>query len=417
MRSGPRLAIVTTLLIIAVLAVLSTGDVPDAPGDRVMCDGCHDGFAPFSYNVDSPTEVPQGEVFTIRVTMTNEGDHTVLDPELMVDLEPEGGMILEGGAPWTDEDMVSGSVGFRGTADHPLEVGYSAVEARFTLGISSGLLDYTSLSVIGAEGGHWATGGSANTLSIILDDEDLLEGGQGLYTVVVNHERGPRNLPYDLSMEVDYGPSLGIIEGPDLRSGESHTFAVGLVGTVKGPGRVPIVVTGIAYYEHGEGQHDEERFSFDRTLEIDVGDELVGGGGGDGGGGWSASLLTAGQVLGFLSAALLAGSVATSGHLPRLPRRANIHCLVSKALAGVFIVHWVVLWAGPYGGTLGGIGTGSLMLVLILLLALGGAWPELLEGRVMGWSNRVLHRNMTYALVLVLIVHVLMNGSHFAFVQ
>ncbi len=56
-------------------------------------------------------------------------------------------------------------------------------------------------------------------------------------------------------------------------------------------------------------------------------------------------------------------------------------------------------------------------MVLILVLALGGVRPQALDGKLLGWSNRLLHRNLTYALVIVLVVHVLLNGSHFAFVR
>jgi hypothetical protein len=281
-----------------------------------------------------------------------------------------------------------------------------------------GVLDYVSLTVIGADGGHWAVGNrGSSTQEISLDADDLIEGGVGLYTVVVNHEQGVRNVPYDLSIEVDYGPSIGIAEGPDLAPGEDYTFYLDLVGLTKGPGQAQLTILGTAYYDHNEGDHDDRLFSFDQTVDIKVGDEFVGGGGSDNGGGGEGSILAAGQALGFLSAALLVGSLATSGHLPKLPKRGKVHCYISYGLTLVFFVHWLTLWAGPYGSILGGIGTGSVMLLLILVLAATGVRPKLLEGKVMGWSNRLLHRNLTYALTLTLVIHVVLNGSHFAFIR
>ncbi len=418
MRKGPHLAILSLLLLLAVAALLTTGDPVEGPDDRVMCDSCHDDFQPFAYGLDAPREVPVGEPFPMRITVRNEGEHDLVDTSVRITLADGQGLVLEGGEPWTYAQDESGSVGWQDTSDHALEVGYGALGAQFRLDLTTGLLDYVSLTVLGADGGHWATGSrGASSLSVTLGSDDMAEGGVGLYTVVIAHEQGVRNVPYDLSIEVDYGPSVGIQEGPDLGPGESHTFSFDLVGVNRGPGQAQVVIQGTANYQHNDGDHDDRIYGEPLTVDIEVGDEFVGGGGGDNGGGGGGSLLAAGQALGFISAALLVASLATSGLLPRLPRRARLHCYASKALAAVFLVHWLTLWTGPYGSTLGGIGTGSVMLVLILVLALGGVRPALLEGRVMGWSNRVLHRNLTYALVLVLVVHVLLNGSHFAFVR
>ncbi len=402
----------------AVAALVSSGDTSDLPDDRVMCDECHDGFEPFSYSVNAPSEVPQGEPFDVKVTVRNQGDHDVMGTSVIVDLGDDQGLVLEGGEPWTYEQAERGSLGWQDSVDHALEVGYGALEARFRLDVSVGVLDYVSLTVIGAEGGQWTVGnrgGSSHQIS--LDGNDMIEGGVGQYTVLVAHEQGLRNVQYDLAIELEYGPSKGIQEGPDLAPGESHTFHLDLVGLTRGPGRADLTIRGTAFYAHDDGQHDDETFDLQRTVDIEVGDELVGGNGGDGGGANSGSLLSAGQALGFLSPALLAASLATSGHLPRLPKRRMVHCYLSYGLAAVFLVHWLTLWVGPYGSVLGGIGTGGVMLVLIMVLAVSGARPKLLEGRVMGWSNRLLHRNLTYALVLVLVVHVLLNGSHFAILR
>jgi hypothetical protein len=89
----------------------------------------------------------------------------------------------------------------------------------------------------------------------------------------------------------------------------------------------------------------------------------------------------------------------------------------SYALGGTFVLHWALLWAGPYGSTAGGIYSGSLLLASIAVLVVTGARPSLLEGKVMGLSSRRLHRFATYAMVLVLVAHVLVNGSSLAFVR
>ncbi len=411
-----RLALMLAVASLTVLVLAAPQDSGETPEDRVLCDECHDDFQPFAFSVNAPVEVPVGEPFPLRLTMRNQGDHQLTGTFVLVGMDLDQNLVLEDGEPWTEERDESGSVGFRQADEVYHEVGYGAVGARFRLDTSVGLLDYVSLTVMGPDGGHWATGGRGQgSQQISLDADDMAEGGMGQYTVVINHEQGLRPVQYDLSIEIEYGPTLGYQEGPDLAPGESHTFTFDMVGRARGPGAASLAVEATCYYDHGGTDHDERLFHEESLVAIEVGDEFVRGGGSDGGGGGgSSSILPAGQALGFLSAILLAASLVTSGLLPRLPRRTGPHCLLSKALALVFIVHWLTLWAGPYGGTLGGIGTGSVMLVLIMVLALGGVRPKLLEGRVMGWSNRVIHRNLTYALVLVLVVHVVLNGSHFA---
>jgi hypothetical protein len=419
MRKGVQLSIVSLLLLLAAAALLTTGGPDDLPDDRVMCDECHDGFEPFAYSIDAPTEVPVGVPFQLQLKLRNEGEHQLEGTAVIIAMGADQALVLEGGEPWTSEREESGSVGFRETAEVTQEVGYGAIGAHFRLDASVGLIDYVSLTVMGPDGGHWATGGRGiGSQQISLDADDLVEGGVGQYTVLINHEQGLRTVSYDLAIEIDYGPSLGIQEGPDLGPGESHTFYFDLLGTAKGGGSVTLAVEATAHHTHNDNDdQDDELFHDERVVAIEVGDEFVGGGGGDGGGSGDSPLLTAGQALGLVSAILVVTSLATSGNLPRLPRRRRVHCYVSYALTGLFFVHWVTLWAGPYGSTLGGLGTGSVMLALILVLAATGVRPNLMDGKVLGWSNRLLHRNVTYLLMVVLVVHVVLNGSHLAFLR
>jgi hypothetical protein len=417
MWKGYQLAIISLLALMAMMALVSIGDTPIPSDNRIMCDSCHDDFEPFSYSLDAPSEVPPDRPFDVSVTIRNDGDHTLSQPRLVIDLGSESRMVIEGGESWTDDVTTSGTLGFQESTIFPFDVDFGALEARFQLDISGGLLDQVSFTVQDTHGGILISGGTTGSIGFTLDQTDLQQGGQGQYMVSLIHDRGFRNVPYDLAIEIDYGASLGWADGPDLSPGESHTLTVRLVGTSKGDSQVPIHITGIALYEHHDDGLDERPYTIDTTVDIEVGDKFVSGDGGSGGGGGGTSLLSAGQALGITSALLLIGSLATSGLLPKLPKRGKIHCYLSYGLAGLFLVHWLTLWVGPYGGTLGGIETGSVMLLLIFVLAVGGVRPNLLEGKVLGWSNRILHRNLTYVLILILVAHVLINGSHFAFVR
>jgi len=419
MRKGPHLAILSILFIMAVAALLSAGDPSDLPDDRVMCDSCHDDFVPFQYTIEAPTGVPVGEPFDLSITVFNEEMHAVYSPSAMLTVTDGEGMVIETGEPAVVNTRESGTLGFRQTTSFDVTIKPGAQSATFALDGSGGLLDDLDLFVSGPDGGSWSSTGGGTDETIGLDTGDLQEGGHGDYRVTVEHPQGVRPTSFTLDIGVEYGSGSMVLYGPDdLQQDDSYTFTFTLRGGTEGPSAVTVAVSGMAVHMHTDGEHYEEDYSMEEEVPIEVGDEFAYGDRDDGGdAGSGEGLLAAGQALGFISAILLIGSLATSGHLPKLPKRGKVHCYISYALTGIFFVHWLTLWAGPYGSIYGGIVTGSVMLVLILMLALGGVRPKLLDGKVMGWSNRLLHRNLTYVLVLVLFVHVLLNGSHLAFIR
>jgi hypothetical protein len=419
MWKGSQLAILSFLLLLAVMALLATGDPVDIPDDRVLCDSCHDEFVPFQYTIDTPSEVPVGEPFDLAVTVFNEEMHAVYDPSVRLTVTDGEGLVVETGEPAVVNTREQGTLGFRQSTAFPVTIQPGAQLATFDLDGSGGLLDDLDLRVSGPQGGSWSSAGSGVDETISLDADDLQDGGYGDYLVTVDHPQGIRPTSFTLDIGVEYGTGSMVQYGPDdLQQDDSYTFTFTLRGGTKGPCDVAVAVSGMAVHMHHDGERYEEVYTMDEVVPIEVGDEFVYGPRDDGDDpGSEGVLLDVGQALGFTSAVLLVGSLATSGNLPRLPKRGKVHCYLSYGLTGVFFIHWMTLWVGPYGSIMGGIVTGGVMMALILVLALSGIRPELLEGKVLGWSNRVLHRNLTYALVLVLVAHVLLNGSHFAFVR
>ncbi|MCK5414693.1 MAG: hypothetical protein KAJ35_04865 [Thermoplasmata archaeon] len=419
MWKGSHLAIVSLLILLAGVAMMTSGDTVDPPDDRVMCDECHDDFVPFQLTIDAPTGVPIGEPFDLSITVFNEEMHAVYYPSAMLTVTDGEGMVIETGEPVVDNTRESGSLGFRQSTEFVVTIPPGAQSATFALDGSGGLLNDLDLFVSGPDGGSWSSTGGGTAETIDLDAGALQEGGHGDYRVTVEHTQGVRPTSFTLDIGVEYGSGSMVLYGPeDLQQDDSYTFTFTLWGGMEGPSAVTVVVSGQAVHMHTSGEHEERDYTMEEEVPIEVGDEFVYGGRDDGGdAGSGEGLLSAGQALGFLSAILLIGSLATSGHLPKLPKRGKVHCYISYGLTGVFFVHWLTLWAGPYGSTYGGIGTGSVMLVLILVLAASGIRPKVFDGKLLGWSNRLLHRNLTYVLVLVLVVHVMLNGSHFAFVR
>ena len=416
-----RRSFLLLVMLIALLALgLSAAGTDDLPPERVMCDECHDEFVPFQYTIDAPSEVPAGETFDMSITLINDEIHAVYYSSAMLTVTDQEGIVVETGEPAVVNIREQDSLGFRDSTSFQVPVNQGAQSATFSMTGSGGFLDNLDLAVHGPEGGSWSSTGSGLDETIVLGMEDLKDGGYGDYQVTVNHPQGVRSASFTLNIDIEYGSGSMIQYGPDdIQGGESHTFVFTLRGVTEGPTDVMVMLSGTAVHMHISGEHYEEDYTFEETVGIDVGDEFVYGPGNDGDeGGSGGGLLDAGQVMGFISAALLLVSIGTSGNLVRLklPRRAQIHCWSSFLLVGTFLVHWIILYVGPYSPP-AALGTGLVMLLCIVGLAVTGARPALLEGKVKGLPSRKVHLYLTYASVVVLAVHIVLNGSHLAFLR
>jgi hypothetical protein len=384
-----------------------------------MCDSCHDDFVPFQVSVDAPTEVPVDEPFTISVTIYNEEMHAVYYPSVLLSVDDPDGLIVGSGDVEPQMYDEQGTLGFRDSDLYTFDIYPGAVGATFQLDGSGGFLDDLDLIVTSSDGLEWTSSETGLDESIELSAGDIASGGYGQYSVTVNHPSGVRRASYDLHIEIVYGSGSMMLFGPDdLQQDDSHTWEIELQGTAKGPNGVLVVVAGTCVHNHNNGEFHEEDYSLDEAVTFKVGERLVYGTptdeDDDGAGG---DPLAGGRYLGFVAAGLLAASILTSGTIKRFPRKGKVHCWISHAMAGTFLVHWTMLWIGPYGSTLGGIGTGSVLLVCIALLTLTGVRPDLLDKRVMGMPWRSLHRYVTYILVVVLVIHAVQNGTDLAFLR
>jgi len=398
------------------LSISATGS-DDIPPERVMCDECHEEFVPFQYSIDAPTEVPSGESFDLSITMFNEEMHAIYYPSTMLTVTDTEGMVIETGEPAAVNIQEEGSLGFRQSVSFDVPINPGAERAILILSGSGGFLDNLDLAVSGPDGGSWSSAGAGLDEAIRLEVGDLQEGGYGNYRVTVDHPQGIRSASFTLNVGIEYGSGSMILYGPDdLQGGDSHTFVFTLRGVTEGPTDLMVVVSGTAVHHHNSGQDDEMDYSFDLVVPIEVGDEFVYGPRiEDGDSGSGGGYLRAGQVMAFLSVTLLIVSVATSGNLGRfkLPRMAKLHCWTSYLLVGTFTVHWILLYVGPYSPP-AALETGLILLLCIVVLAVTGVRPALLDGKIKGLSNRKLHIYITYGTIVVLALHIVLNGSHFA---
>ena len=412
------MAVLALLVVIAALGLTLSDPGLAGPTEVIQCTSCHEDLVPFAYTLEAPSEVPIGEPFDLVVTVSNDEMHAVYDPTVMLTIDDPDGLVVDSGEPGVAQYNEQGTLAFRTEVTFPVPVSPGAQRASFDLDGSGGRLDDLDLVISGPEGGGWSATGAGVDESITLDAADIQEGGYGTYQVTVSHPAGVRRVTFSLGIEVEYGDDSMMLTGPDLQGGESHAFTFSLRGTVRGPNGVTVVVSGTAVHLHESGDLEETDFTEEGSVSMEVGDELVyGSPQDDGGGGSWDDLLAGGRYLGILAALLLGVSIVASGHLRWFPRRQRVHCWSSYAMVATFVVHWTMLWAGPYGSTLGGIVTGSVLLVSIVLLTLTGARPVLLEGRLPGLTSRELHRYLTYLVIIVLVLHAVLNGSDLAFIR
>ena len=414
-----RIVILAIPLLVALLGLsVMSASPPDAPPPRVQCTECHEGFVPFTYSVEAPTEAPVGEDFLLRVTVTNDGAHTVVAPTAVLTVDDPAGMSVETGGPQVQKREEQGSFGLRGSASFTMSVQAGAQGASLVLDGSGGPMDELGLTVTGPDGGSWTATGAGTDKTLELDAGAIATGGNGDYQVVVDHTRGVRRVTFTLTLEVAYGAGTSMLVGPDLDQGGSVTMEFTMLASQEGPNAVSVTVSGTCEYTHSSGDEEVETFDYDERVPIEVGDELVYGARRDGGGasGWEDAL-AGGRYLGFVSAALLATSILASGRAGGLPRRARLHCASSILMLPVILVHWTMLWLGPYGATFGGIVTGPALLATVALLAVTGARPALLDGKVLALPSKRLHRLLVLVVVVVLVVHAVALGTDLAFLR
>ncbi|MCJ2540479.1 MAG: hypothetical protein LN414_04330, partial [Candidatus Thermoplasmatota archaeon] len=149
MREDTCLVILLLMVILTMMAIVSTGDPSDLPDDRVMCDECHDDFVPFQVAIDAPTGVPVGEPFDLSITVFNEEMHAVYYPSAMLTVADGDGMVVETGEPVVYNTRESGSLGFRQTAEFVVSIQPGAQSATFAVGGSGGFLNDLNLGVSG----------------------------------------------------------------------------------------------------------------------------------------------------------------------------------------------------------------------------------------------------------------------------
>lgn len=426
-------AIFTILLILGIM-FMPTISVP-APfsNQDEGCEDCHSEFNAFTLTVDAPSEVPEDYEFEFKVIVRNHGEHEVQGLQALLSLSEASTLepLREGGEPFHDE--ISGSVNVGGTQTYSFPVVEGASEAIISLDGDEGFLGRNDidLTVTGPSGEVWQSADPGADEALNLDFRDLERGGYGDYNVIVEYFIGGPSISYSLTIDVEYSASLQILQGPDLAPGEEHIFVWPLKSLSKGENTVNVAVSGTAYYEHSENDDsvttDSKEYTFDESSSLKVGDKLVYQSPNEDFQG-SMDILFLERITGLLSGVFLILSIAFCGYFKPLcstiekitegrANRCKWHCRVSLVLLFIALFHGLLLPFSPYARTLTGLALGTPAFLILGALGYIG-WQQKILMKQWGMEKwRKLHLVLTIAVVIIVIIHAVLDGSDFAWLR
>ncbi|UCE35982.1 MAG: ferric reductase-like transmembrane domain-containing protein [Thermoplasmata archaeon] len=429
-----RHALVFGAILILCAFIISPAGIsnPISYGDD-GCEDCHSEFKAFTVTIDAPKEVPDNYDFEYKVIVRNTGEHKVqkLQTVMILSEAPNLKATMEGGEPYHEE--MSGSVGIGGTQSYSFPVTFGAVRAEIILDGDEGLhgRNNIDLAVTSPSGQEWISEESGADEQISLDAGELERGGAGDYDVTISYFIGGPSISFTLTMDVEYSVEQQLLKGPDLGSGESHTFTWPLSSSEKGDNTVLIAVSGTAHHEHSENEDplttDSKDYTIEKSSNLKVGDKYVyeppkeefqG----------SISILLLERVTGLLSGVLLILSIGLCGYLKPISSwiekvtggrasRIKWHCRVSLVLIFLSLLHGIMLPFSPHARSLKGLALGTTAFLALTALGYLG-WQQKPLKKRLGmdtWSR--LHLILTIAAVAIVVIHALLEGSDFAWLR
>ncbi|UCG70875.1 MAG: ferric reductase-like transmembrane domain-containing protein [Thermoplasmata archaeon] len=397
------------------------------------CEECHSEFEAFRVIIDSPREVPEDYEFEYRVIVRNDGEHEVRDLEAVIDLSEAPNLIpaMGGREPYHEE--ISGSVSVGGTATFKFPVLEGATEAVVILDGEEGLIGMNDLdmTVTGPNGDSKSSADSGADEAVKLNLREISRWGYGEYSIEVVWFVGSPSISFILTIDVEYGVDQIYLKGEDLAPGGKFTFVLPIKSTTKGENIVDVAVKGTAHYEHGENDDPLTSDNHDYTIEgssgVLIGDKLVYEPPDEDFQG-SIGILVWERVFGLLSGLLLLISVGFSGLIKPVStiaekivggaaKRVKWHCRVSLILIIFSLIHGVMLPYSPHASSLRGLVPGTLAMICFGILGYIGWQQKPLKKRwgVENW--RRLHLILTIAVVVIVLVHAIMDGSDFAWLR
>jgi len=426
------------------------GEVSDA-----QCYGHHreEGFRSMDLVPEPLIEVPAGGVFTFNITLVNPWLHTLLEPRALVNVSRAEGISFLG-----EKDPVIHRIPGVVAADpqrvtektFPLEVEENATEITLAVVGEPGALSNNNFfvgiktpdgAVIDSPGarklkgqGPTTTATRGNTHDALkLTQADVLAGGTGSWTAVVYFRGLPPEGKFDLTTGVYYNASrvpMQVVKGPsEIPPGGSATFRFQLKAS-NATSTVNLIYggMGVAHNLHSDpNAEDYGNFTKWDTLTFAIGKErLVGtqvriGVTRDAG----PVLRSWGQALGFAGSILLIpalvfggtfgpGSVSVFNRVLGPRRRVLWHNATSFSLLGVASIHMLLFLVEQFWNWSHGALWGGLALAAMIGLGVTGAMQKSFVARWGFERWRYVHFALGVAVVVFVLAHLVLDGTHFA---
>jgi hypothetical protein len=414
------------------LSPLAANVVPtSSDGD---CSECHGSFVAFAAESRHPYEIPPGEMQTISITVSNTWKHEISTCYASVDLT-EAPFLSFTDALEPVENIHHDGTSSRGSdATYTIDVSRTVVSVTITLAFDQRTVDLTDLdlSVHSPSGEVWAAQGSGGH-SIELGPGDISRGGVGEYSLIVSHVRGLRSVPFTLDIVIEHGKGpVESLAAQDIGPGGSHTFEWSVIAEGEGSGTISFNVTSFVHHDHdveeedGKPVEDDATYHLEWELGSEVGSELR----------FSTQKIAAstgvdgwvlGRVFAFIAASSFILSTLLGGTIGPLRRgldkmigpgmRRKAHCTLAFIAISLVAVHVTALYTGLYSGTSKGLLEGGIALTGMALLALTGSFTRPISKRIGDRGWRILHLDLTIAVLVVLSIHAVIEGTEFAFLR
>lgn len=441
------------------------GELADAE-----CYGHHkqEGFRSMDLFPQLVSQVPKGEEFEFQMTIRNPWLHELQDLYAYVDVSNAPGIALEGGKapvenPLSGEAVDGGGPTGYVSRTYDIIVEENATEMYIALAGQNGTqlplpgvrekgADF-DLALTSPAGDVVLTGPdpsdpAANMLQdespistheeIRVNQRNITSGGPGTWKLTVSYRGYDATGTYDLFTGVYYNVTgIVLMPGPAvLGPNEAHTFTFKLrVKDVDGLQSMRYGGIGVAYHEHTDKNiGDIGNYDKWNTMQYETGAELVISGSGEINVVGGADLLGPvfrrwGQVLGIASSFLVIpslvfggtfgkGSVVAMNKLLAGPRRRVLfHNAMSFWLLGLAVLHMFLFLYEAFWNWSHGLVWGGLALACMIGLGVTGATQRAFVAR-WGFNRwRFVHFAMGILVAVFVLVHMVADGSHFAFAR
>jgi len=413
---------------VVVYVLLTTVSVlADGPPEEHLAahGGVEEGPDPLNIEVLTDDSPEPGDIVNYTLVLSVKPDVTV--SLLTIDLK---GVDPLQDPPFRQE--VSDTVTFRETHTHPFPVSEGASEVLVVLDGDNGdpfVGNDLDMTLRSPNGQSWESSGGGPDEQVRLRESQIQKGGYGDYEVDVMHFFGAPVISYSLTMDVLYGSTPTQIKLTNISSNQTHEFTWNFEYSFEVAETFALEIHADVEEEHDEGYSEDgesgEEAGHTSILYLaDITGRVTREGGEAG---FRIEAFTAGRILGILTLIMFTSAFLT-GYFPPLRRRLNqyveveslqqIHFLLAGGTIIVGASHVTTVLATTFHdwfsiGILFGIGAA----LMVLVQATTGFFRLKLKKYLGERKWKWLHLFLGISVVILIILHLWLNGPHFAFLR